>query len=122
MNVCKKCGKPVPDKLISCPTCAAERNRDAMRRFQYAPLVAIAAGKAALTIHKTRSGNHAQMFAPNGLAAHAYCGAEANAPKNKRYALAYRAPVYVLDVCEKCRAAIEELLAEAREAEAIREA
>jgi hypothetical protein len=141
MSYCQKCRRQYPSAKLSCPHCAGRKNDEAMRRYQLDRLLLVAGGKGPLTIHRKPSGNHAQMFGPwdNGLAPQFFCGgAPADfdkekklilAPEKRRYRVGYRspgstgegAPAY-REVCEKCRAAIEELLTEAREAEAMKTA
>ena len=120
MMTCDRCHRLVPEGKISCPNCAQQRNADAIRRFQFEPLLTIAGRKGQFTIHKTPTGNHAQMFGPGVQTA--YCGQPADAPRKKRYPIDYGVPAYHRDVCAECRAAIEELLVEARTTEAMKTA
>jgi hypothetical protein len=118
--VCPKCGRPLPEKKISCPSCAQRKSRDALRGFQFHALLEAARGAVLFTVHKLSSGEHVQMFAPRGWKnPPAFCGAAATAPRKKRYPLGYRHAPYAL-VCAKCRDAIEELLVEAQTAEAMK--
>jgi len=120
--ICKKCRKPISDGMLACPNCVLRQSQEAMRRFQLAPVLQIGEGHGAFTVHRTSTGNHAQRFSPNGrkgLDLYAFCGAEANAPEKKRSRAAYGSAGYQI-ICEKCRAAIAEILVEARTAEAMK--
>ena len=114
--VCRKCERDIPDKKIGCPWCLGRRNAEARRSFQLAPVLAVSQGKGEFTVHK---GGHAQLFGP--FSARAFCGEEVHTPRAKRYPVAYASPAYGDRLCPKCREAIEEILVEARTAEAIRE-
>lgn len=105
-----------------------------MRRYQLERVLQAAEGNGQFIIHKKPSGNHAQMWGPHardGRARAFFCGGQAAdfnkkkelvlAPEIKRGRLSYGAKGWAL-VCEKCRESIEELLVEARTAEAMRNA
>ena len=132
-DICPRCKRP-KGGLFDCRNCLSGRNRYEMRRYQLGRLMAIAAGKGELVIHKKPSGDHAQTFSPytkDGRDYGFFCGGAPSdygkdkrlvlAPEKRRRRVKYAGAGYAL-VCEKCREAIEELLAEAREGEAIRTA
>lgn len=111
---CKKCGRDIPAGKLSCLHCLGHRNAEARRRYQLDPVLQVAQGKGAFTIHK---GGHAQLFGP--FSGRAFCGGKV-AARDKRSLVDYGTDAY-RRLCPKCREAIEETLVEAREAQAIRE-
>jgi len=117
-TACRKCGQPVPDNLISCPYCAGEKNDAAVRRAQYEPLLLAAAGRAEFRVYPMPSGRHARQFFSDA----AFCGIPCQASEKKRERFSYRHPGRWNELCAKCRERIEELLIEAGQAEAMKEA
>jgi len=117
---CRRCGQPMRNELISCEFCAQEKNDAAVRRLQLEPLLLAAAGRAEFYEHSMASGRHIRMFHSDL----AFCGEPVRgkqAKKSKRFFIRYRETRWS-ELCEKCREKIEELIAEAQEAEAMGQA
>lgn len=129
---CPRCGQDYDAVTINrkvyrpviCPHCAAQKNHDAVRSYQIQILPLVEQGKDEFTVHQKPDGLHIQMFGRKRFKANnqtwrAFCGKPANAGPDRRRPLAYRGRGWD-QICEKCREAIEELLAEAHEQEAMR--
>lgn len=115
---CPKCGRPIVDAIV-CRFCIAAMNEEALRRRQHQPLLLVAAGQGKFTLHPTNTGLHVEMFGQKtAKTRRAFCGSIKRAAEKDQRREAYRGKAWPT-ACEKCREAIEELLADAREAEAI---
>jgi hypothetical protein len=117
---CTKCGRIVDNNLVACPYCAVQKNDVAIRRYQYDPLLKIAAGHGMLTIHPTPTGRHAQMYGTDQCKGGptAFCGEPASAARHKRTHIPWGGEE-MNRICTKCRIEMQAILEEAREAQAI---
>jgi len=106
---CLKCNQPIPDGKVGCPACAKAANEIAMRKFQHDALLKIDAGKAEFTVYKMPSGFHARMFG----SPFSFCGLEVSGGPKSRFWFGFDD----VRLCEACRKAAKEILAEAQAAE-----
>jgi hypothetical protein len=105
---CATCSRPIPDELLACAICTQERSARASRKFQYAPLRTVIAGLGKLTTRRIEHQRHVQMFG----AEQTYCGLPVS-PQHPRSRVDYD-PAELSRVCDRCRARLDELIAEAR--------
>ena len=111
---CPKCGGPLTDRTLVCSSCVERMNAAAVRKLQHQPLLLMAEGKGEFITHPTPAGQHVQMFRVK----RAFCGSERRARKADQRRMTYHGSGWNY-LCPACRDAIEEILIEAREAEAI---
>src|SRR5215467_3868771 len=107
---CRACSRIIPDNLVACPYCTAQKNDRAVREAQMVPLAMVADGRAELVLHRAPHGGalHIAMFHTDV----AFCGEPADSPKNKRKYVAWDADELQF-ACQKCRTAVEAAMAEA---------
>jgi len=107
LRLCSGCGSRVPADLLFCPVCVQQASDRALRTYQHRPLRAIDAGDGYLIERILRQERHLQMFG----AEITFCGLEITQGR-PRYWIRPD-PQKLRGVCEKCRAMVEEILAEA---------
>src|SRR5262245_19135401 len=100
---CPACSRPIPDTELACPVCVVEKNRRALREFQYAPLRQVIAGRARLTTRYAGNRRHLQMFG----AMKTFCGIGIS-PQHGRGWVELDASE-LNRICGKCRAQAHEI-------------
>ena len=107
--ICPTCTRPVPAGVMFCELCTRAASDRAVRQYQYAPLRQVIAGRDRLIVRAVQGRyRHVQMFGTKET----YCGI-ALSPGHRTSRLDYD-PAELRSICAKCRAKLDELVAEAR--------
>jgi hypothetical protein len=107
----KRCAKhgAVPDKYISCPTCAEEKSYAAWLQFQLHYLPRVIDGELDLTIVTKEGRRHIAFF---GFPFQAYCGLSLTHVQKKFKARLSKPPI---GTCQDCWRVYDHLLADCRQ-------
>jgi len=105
---CPACARPIPETELACPVCVVEKNRRALREFQYAPLRQVIAGRARLTTRYAGNRRHLQMFG----AMRTFCGIDVS-PQHRQGRVDWD-PAQLHGICSDCRAQAHEIAEEVR--------
>jgi hypothetical protein len=108
---------------IACKFCAEQKSAEAIARLQLEPLLQAGEGRIELAVYNLPGGLHVRMFHSDS----SYCGVilrgkDARQSRRQGRSWVYYKTARYGELCGKCREKIEELMAEAHAAAAMKQA